>query len=130
TLSGGEAQRLKLARELAAAESGETDRVLYLMDEPTTGLHLDDVARLVGVMQALVDRGHTVLVVEHHPDVIKAADWVIDLGPEGGDRGGEVVAVGSPEEIAANPRSHTGRALRPYLTGPDGGAALTGRMRA
>ncbi|HEX7124695.1 MAG TPA: excinuclease ABC subunit UvrA [Thermodesulfobacteriota bacterium] len=130
TLSGGEAQRLKLARELAAAESGETDRVLYVMDEPTTGLHLDDVARLVGVMQALVDRGHTVLVVEHHPDVIKAADWVIDLGPEGGDRGGEVVAVGSPEEIAANPRSHTGRALRPYLTGPDGGAALTGRMRA
>ncbi len=128
TLSGGEAQRLKLARELASADAGETDGILYVMDEPTTGLHLDDVARLVEVMQALVDRGNTLLVVEHHPDVIKAADWVIDLGPEGGDRGGEVVAAGSPEEVAANPRSHTGRALRPYLTGPDGGAVLTGRL--
>jgi excinuclease ABC subunit A len=129
TLSGGEAQRLKLARELAA-DGGGREGVLYVMDEPTTGLHLDDVARLVQVLQALVDRGNTLLVVEHHPDVIKAADWVIDLGPEGGERGGEVVAAGSPEEVAAHPRSHTGRALRSYLTGTPDGASVTGRIRA
>jgi excinuclease ABC subunit A len=135
TLSGGEAQRLKIARELAAAAPPPIGRVpglahgvLYLMDEPTTGLHLDDVARLVEVLQALVDRGNTLVVVEHHPDVIKAADYVVDLGPEGGEAGGEIVAAGRPEDIMANPRSHTGRALRGYLTGPVGGASLTGSV--
>ena len=125
TLSGGEAQRLKIARELAAAD-GESRGVLYVLDEPTTGLHLHDVAALVAVLQALVDRGNTLLVVEHHPDVIKAADWIIDLGPEGGERGGEVVVTGSPEEVAAHATSHTGRALRAVLSGPLAGAAASG----
>ena len=112
TLSGGEAQRIKLARELAKKERGRT---LYLLDEPTTGLHMDDIKKLIDVLQRLVDRGNTVVVIEHNLDVIKCADWVIDLGPEGGERGGEVVAVGPPEEIAKNPKSYTGMFLRKYL---------------
>jgi excinuclease ABC subunit A len=112
TLSGGEAQRLKIAAELGARLS--TDH-LYILDEPTTGLHLDDVKKLLGVLDRLVDAGNTVLVVEHHLDVIKTADWIIDLGPEGGDAGGAIVAVGSPEEVAEVASSHTGRFLRDVL---------------
>jgi len=112
TLSGGEAQRVKLARELARRSSGKS---LYLLDEPTTGLHLSDVRRLIELLVRLVDRGNTVLVVEHHLDVIKSADHVVDLGPEGGARGGEIVVQGSPEEIAACHHSHTGKALAEVL---------------
>jgi len=112
TLSGGEAQRLKLARELAKKDTGRT---LYLLDEPTTGLHTDDVKKLINVLQRLVDKGNTVVVIEHNLDVIKSADWIIDLGPEGGDRGGEIVAVGTPEEVAKNPKSWTGRYLKKVL---------------
>ncbi|MGB4010733.1 MAG: excinuclease ABC subunit UvrA [Zwartia sp.] len=121
TLSGGEAQRLKLAGHLAeAARSGiSTAKVakkgsLFLFDEPTTGLHFDDVARLMRAFRKLLGAGHTLLIIEHNLDVIRAADWVLDLGPEGGDGGGELVAVGSPETVMANPRSHTGAALREY----------------
>ncbi len=114
TLSGGEAQRIKLASELAKREKGRT---LYLLDEPTTGLHMDDIKKLINVLQRLVDRGNTVVVIEHNLDVIKCADWIVDLGPEGGDRGGEVVAVGTPEEVAENPNSYTGMYLRRYLKG-------------
>ncbi len=109
TLSGGEAQRIKLARELSKKESGRT---LYLLDEPTTGLHMDDVKKLIDILQRLVERGNTVVVIEHNLDVIKCADWVIDLGPEGGERGGYVVAVGTPEDIAQNPNSYTGQYLQ------------------
>jgi excinuclease ABC subunit A len=112
TLSGGEAQRLKIAAELAARASGD---MLYILDEPTTGLHLDDVKKLLGVLNRLVDGGSTVLVVEHHLDVIKAADHVVDLGPEGGDEGGEIVAQGPPEVIAQTPRSYTGKFLAELL---------------
>jgi len=112
TLSGGEAQRIKLARELSKKDTGRT---LYLLDEPTTGLHMDDINKLIKVLQRLVDRGNTVVVIEHNLDVIKSADWIIDLGPEGGDKGGEVIAVGTPEEVAQNPKSYTGRYLRRYL---------------
>jgi excinuclease ABC subunit A len=112
TLSGGEAQRLKIAAELGARA---TTDMLYVLDEPTTGLHLDDVKKLLGVLNRLVDAGHTVLVVEHQLDVIKSADWVVDLGPEGGDEGGEIVAEGTPETIAHTPGSYTGKFLAEVL---------------
>jgi excinuclease ABC subunit A len=112
TLSGGEAQRIKLSSELHKRATGNT---LYVLDEPTTGLHFEDVRKLLQVLQRLVDTGNTVLVIEHNLDVIKTADWLIDLGPEGGDGGGEIVAVGTPEQVAANPASHTGRFLGEVL---------------
>ena len=112
TLSGGEAQRIKLATQLARVDTGST---LYLLDEPTTGLHFDDIRRLLDVLNALVDKGNTVIVIEHNLDVIKCADWVIDLGPGGGEAGGRIVAVGTPEQIAEQPDNHTGRFLRPML---------------
>jgi excinuclease ABC subunit A len=114
TLSGGEAQRIKLARELSRRSSGRT---LYLLDEPTTGLHFADVEQLLFVLNRLVDLGNTVVVIEHHPDVVKTADFVIDLGPEGGEKGGEIVVQGTPEEVAQHPMSHTGRALAKLLFG-------------
>ncbi len=112
TLSGGEAQRVKLSAELSRRDTGRT---LYILDEPTTGLHFADVERLVQVLERLRDAGNTVLVIEHQLDVIKRADWIIDLGPEGGEDGGRIVAEGTPEQIAANPQSHTGEVLRPVL---------------
>ena len=125
TLSGGEAQRLKIARELAQA--GKRDgRKLYILDEPTTGLHLDDVRVLIQVLDRLVDAGHTVVVIEHHMDVVKRADWVVDLGPEAGPRGGHVVAQGTPEQVAVAEASHTGRYLRPLLLQPAVATALAG----
>lgn len=112
TLSGGEAQRIKLSRELAKQGSGKT---LYILDEPTTGLHFEDVSKLLEVLARLVDAGNTVLVIEHNLDVIKSADWVVDMGPEGGEAGGQVIAVGTPEQVAANRASHTGRYLKVML---------------
>ena len=112
TLSGGEAQRVKLARELSKRDTGQT---LYILDEPTTGLHFHDIEQLLAVLHRLRDHGNTIVVIEHNLDVIKTADWIIDLGPEGGDKGGEVIAAGTPEEIAGHPDSHTGRYLKPVL---------------
>jgi excinuclease ABC subunit A len=112
TLSGGEAQRIKLARELSKRSSGKT---LYLLDEPTTGLHFDDIKKLLYVLNRLVEAGNTVVVIEHHLDVIKTADFVIDLGPEGGTEGGKIVGTGTPEEIVQIPQSHTGRYLKKIL---------------
>lgn len=112
TLSGGEAQRVKLASELAKRSTGHT---LYLLDEPTTGLHFEDVRRLLTVLSRLVDQGNSVLVIEHNLDVIKTADWIIDLGPEGGRGGGLVVAEGTPEQVAQSVNSHTARFLAPLL---------------
>ena len=122
TLSGGEAQRIKIARELASGErkgsrNGQVKRI-YIMDEPTTGLHIDDIRKLSGVLDRLIDAGHTIVLIEHNLDVIKLADWVIDLGPEAGDAGGEVVAMGRPEDIVKNPRSLTGQWLAPLLKAP------------
>jgi excinuclease ABC subunit A len=111
-LSGGEAQRVKLATELSRRSNGKT---LYILDEPTTGLHVDDIRKLLAVLHRLVEAGDTVVVIEHNLDVIKTADYLIDLGPEGGDRGGQVIACGTPEEIAANPASYTGQFLREVL---------------
>ena len=112
TLSGGEAQRVKLAKELSRRSTGRT---LYILDEPTTGLHFHDVAQLLDVLHELVDQGNTMIVIEHNLEVVKTADWVIDMGPEGGDGGGEVVAEGTPEQIARNPKSYTGQYLKPVL---------------
>jgi excinuclease ABC subunit A len=112
TLSGGEAQRVKLASELHRRSTG---RSLYILDEPTTGLHVDDISRLLVVLQRLVENGDTVLVIEHNLDVIKAADYITDLGPEGGDRGGTIVASGTPEQIAEVTESYTGKYLKPVL---------------
>jgi excinuclease ABC subunit A len=114
TLSGGEAQRLKLAGHLADAAAGAAARTLFLFDEPTTGLHFDDVARLMRAFRKLLAAGHSLLVIEHNLDVIRASDWIIDLGPEGGDAGGEIVACGTPAQVMAHPASHTGVALRDY----------------
>src|SRR5204863_8373133 len=112
-LSGGEAQAVKLDKELSRRATGRT---LCIRDEPTTGLHFDDVRKLLDVLHALVETGNTVLVIEHNLEVIKTADWIIDLGPEGGDAGGHIVATGTPEEVARAEASHTGQYLRPYLT--------------
>jgi excinuclease ABC subunit A len=112
TLSGGEAQRIKLSSELHKRATGNT---LYVLDEPTTGLHFEDIRKLLGVLQRLVETGNTVLVIEHNLDVIKTADWIVDLGPEGGDEGGCVVATGTPEDIVQHPDSHTGRFLAEVL---------------
>ena len=112
TLSGGEAQRVKLASELHRRSNGKT---FYILDEPTTGLHVDDISRLLVVLQRLVENGDTVLVIEHNLDVIKTADYIIDLGPEGGDKGGTIVATGTPEEVAETPESYTGKYLKPIL---------------
>ncbi|HHP7233084.1 MAG TPA: excinuclease ABC subunit UvrA [Desulfobacterales bacterium] len=125
TLSGGEAQRLKLSRYLKSKQG----RHLFIFDEPTTGLHFDDIARLLKALQRLVDEGNTVLVIEHNLDVIKSADWVIDLGPEGGDQGGDLVACGTPEQVAANPSSHTGTFLKPVLQGRPLIGKKTGAIR-
>jgi excinuclease ABC subunit A len=108
TLSGGEAQRVKLARELAKRDTGRT---LYILDEPTTGLHFEDINKLLDVLQRLVDAGNSVLMIEHNLDVIKSCDWIIDLGPEGGTRGGQVIATGTPESVAKSKASYTGRFL-------------------
>ena len=112
TLSGGEAQRVKLATELSRRATGKT---LYILDEPTTGLHFDDINRLLGVLQKLVDKGNTVLVIEHNLDVIKSADWVIDMGPEGGSKGGDIVAQGTPKDIAKVKGSYTGQFLKKMI---------------
>ncbi|MDX1655509.1 MAG: ATP-binding cassette domain-containing protein, partial [Candidatus Competibacteraceae bacterium] len=114
TLSGGEAQRVKLARELSRRDTGRT---LYILDEPTTGLHFRDIEQLLEVLLTLRDHGNTVVIIEHNLDVIKTADWIVDLGPEGGDRGGEILVTGSPETVAQYPDSHTGRFLAPLLSG-------------
>jgi excinuclease ABC subunit A len=112
TLSGGEAQRIKLAKELSRRDTGQT---LYILDEPTTGLHFHDVAQLLKVLERLREHGNTVVIIEHNLDVIKRADWIIDLGPEGGSGGGEIVAAGTPEDIVKVKRSHTARFLKPLL---------------
>ena len=112
TLSGGEAQRVKLSKELSRRATGRT---LYILDEPTTGLHFHDVKKLLQVLQELVDNGNTVVVIEHNLEVIKTADWIVDLGPEGGDGGGEIVASGTPEDVVKNARSYTGHYLKPLL---------------
>jgi len=118
TLSGGEAQRIKLAKELSKRQTGRT---FYILDEPTTGLHFEDVRRLLDVLNQLVDLGNTVLVIEHQMDVIKCADWLIDLGPEGGEEGGQIVAQGTPEQVVKNRRSYTARALEKTLRRAENG---------
>ncbi len=112
-MSGGEAQRVKLASELQRRSTGRT---IYVLDEPTTGLHFEDVKKLMSVLQGLVDKGNTVIVIEHNLDVIKSADWILDMGPEGGSGGGGVVAEGTPEDVALNPASHTGLFLADVLS--------------
>lgn len=122
TLSGGEAQRVKLSRELSKRETGRT---FYILDEPTTGLHMEDVSKLLEVLNCLVDTGNTVVVIEHHMDIIKSADYIIDLGPEGGDEGGYVIGFGSPEELSENEASHTGKFLKKILSSPNTGSSPT-----
>jgi excinuclease ABC subunit A len=117
TLSGGEAQRVKLAGELQRRSTGRT---VYVLDEPTTGLHFEDIHKLLGVLQGLVDKGNTVIVIEHNLDVVKCADWIVDLGPEGGSGGGTLVAEGTPEQVATVAASHTARFLGPVLAGRAG----------
>jgi len=112
TLSGGEAQRIKLAKELSKRSTGKT---VYILDEPTTGLHFDDIRKLLEVLHTLVDQGNTVIVIEHNLEVIKTADWIIDIGPEGGEKGGEIVATGTPDDIVKVKASYTGHYLKPYL---------------
>jgi len=112
TLSGGEAQRIKLSTELSRRATGRT---LYILDEPTTGLHFEDVQKLLVVLQALVDKGNSIFIIEHNLDVIKCADWLVDMGPEGGSRGGTVVGVGTPEQVAKIAASYTGQYLKPLL---------------
>ncbi len=112
TLSGGEAQRVKLSRELSKRDTGKT---LYILDEPTTGLHFHDIEQLLHVLHRLRDHGNTIIVIEHNLDVIKTADWIIDLGPEGGDGGGEIIATGKPEDIVQNRKSYTGHFLKAVL---------------
>jgi excinuclease ABC subunit A len=112
TLSGGEAQRVKLSRELSKRDTGKT---LYILDEPTTGLHFYDIEQLLKVLHRLRDHGNTVVIIEHNLDVIKTADWLIDLGPEGGNGGGDIIATGTPETVAMQSHSHTGRFLKPIL---------------
>jgi excinuclease ABC subunit A len=114
TLSGGEAQRVKLSKELSRRATGRT---LYILDEPTTGLHFHDVRKLLEVLHELVDNGNTVVVIEHNLEVVKTSDWIVDLGPEGGDNGGEIVAQGTPEEVAKVARSYTGQYLKSLLKG-------------
>ena len=131
TLSGGEAQRVKLAKELCKRATGRT---LYILDEPTTGLHFHDVSKLLEVLHELTEQGNSVVVIEHNLEVIKTADWIIDLGPEGGDGGGEIVAQGAPEEIVREKRSYTGQFLKPVLARraakrKDGGAVWRRRSR-
>src|SRR5262249_34307816 len=131
TISGGEAQRVKLANELSKIKRG--GQILYILDEPTTGMHLADIQRLLDSLDRLVEAGHTVLVIEHHLDVLKTADWIIDLGPEGGNKGGELIAAGTPEEIARHPRSYTGRYLKrvlPSLPPPDSRPAAEDAARS
>jgi excinuclease ABC subunit A len=113
TLSGGEAQRVKLAKELSKRDTGKT---LYILDEPTTGLHFHDIKQLLVVLHRLRDHGNTIIVIEHHLDVIKTADWIIDLGPEGGDAGGKIVACGTPSQLAAHSDSYTGYYLRRFFS--------------
>ena len=117
TLSGGEAQRMKLARELSKRQTGRT---LYLLDEPTTGLHFDDVRKLLEVLHRLTDLGNSVIIIEHNLDVIRNADWILDLGPEGGEEGGRIVGEGRPAKIAATPGSYTGQFLKRYYTSANG----------
>ena len=112
TLSGGEAQRVKLAKELSKRSTGRT---LYILDEPTTGLHYEDVRKLLDVLHTLVEQGNTIIVIEHNLEVIKTADWIIDMGPEGGDRGGEIIASGTPENLIKSKASYTGQYLSAYL---------------
>jgi excinuclease ABC subunit A len=126
TLSGGEAQRIKLAKELSKRATGRT---LYILDEPTTGLHFHDVAKLLEVLHELVETGNTVVVIEHNLEVIKTADWIIDLGPEGGDGGGEIVAQGTPEDVAKVARSYTGQFLKPVLTRKTAASGAGGRKK-
>jgi len=122
TLSGGEAQRVKLAKELSKRDTGST---LYILDEPTTGLHFEDIRQLLEVLHRLRDGGNTVVIIEHNLDVIKTADWLIDLGPEGGSGGGEIIATGTPEAVADNPDSHTGRFLKALLAGSESARGKT-----
>ena len=126
TLSGGEAQRVKLASELQKRSTGRT---VYVLDEPTTGLHFEDIRKLLGVLQGLVDKGNTVIVIEHNLDVIKTADWIVDLGPEGGAGGGTVVAEGTPEQVADVAASHTGQFLRRMMSIQRPARARTARNR-
>jgi excinuclease ABC subunit A len=117
TLSGGEAQRIKLAKELSRRQTGRT---IYLLDEPTTGLHFDDVRKLLEVLARLTALGNTVIIIEHHPDVIKTADWILDMGPEGGEFGGKLVAQGTPEQVSKSKRSFTGEMLAKVLAAANG----------